>query len=550
MASAMSSDNPTMHRALLISEIFSNIIGHITVDERPGVWPVEYVSSSSPTLFALALTCRAFSEQALDALWNNFKGVEPFMRCAGITFAPQKRLREDREYPIVSLFSRRNTYSSLISQVLTEAQLAIIAHYGYRVRSLEVSMNYWRRNCLAQSFLRALAGSSEVLVPNLRSLEIGFPCESLHLVSPLLGPRLQNFSISIRDYEKDSHHLRAVFQCLPLYCPSLESLTVFKFNHLFRERDVPFTLPMSQAIQKMTKLRSVTVPAITKDALVYLGGLSSVTDISSHLPTGADLEDILGSSHGQILFENVDSVDWEIKEWRDVEVFARLWPHKLTSMTLRSEVKFDPGLLQVLCDSLHVREAFRNLQSIYLSEPLPCRLSSSTVITIDTIRSLFYLSQLRVVDIDMRSCMSIGANDLMEMAEAWRRLEVLLLNKTDGSMSRAAPTPQWITVPEVVKFVELCPSLKNLCIGITLSTVEYDYDMDKPSLCALEPRNSDSRLQALTLKYPRDEEYIQKTYSSDFDILFSKLFPRVHPSQGLRILQPDSIEPHIQHSDP
>ncbi|KAG1863156.1 hypothetical protein F4604DRAFT_1902529 [Suillus subluteus] len=518
-----------MHRALLISEILSNIISHISVDERPGVWPVEYVTSSAPTLFALALTCRAFSEQALDALWNNFKGVEPFMRCAGITSAPQKGLQKDKEYPIIP----------------TEAQLAIIARYGHRVRSLELGMNYWRRNYLAQSFLRTIAGSSEVLVPNLRSLEIGFPCELLHLVPPLLGPHLQHFFISIRDYEKGSHHLRTVFQCLPLYCPSLESITVLKSHHLSRERDAPFILPMSYAIQKMPKLRSVTVPAITKDALVYLGGLSSVTDISSHLPTGTDLEDILGSSRGQIIFENIDSVDWEIKEWRDVEVFARLWPHKLTSMTLRSEAKFDPSLLQVLFDSIHVREAFRNLECICLSESFPCRLSSSIVITIDTIRPLFYLSQLRVVDIDTRSCMSIGANDLVEMAEAWRCLEVLLLNKTDGSMSGAVPMPQWVTVPEVVRFIELCPNLKKLCIGITLSTVDCDYDMDKASLCALEPRNSDSRLEALTLKYPRDEEYIRKIYSSDFEILFSKLFPRMNQLHSLQILQSDSIEPHI-----
>ncbi|KAG1809039.1 hypothetical protein EV424DRAFT_176368 [Suillus variegatus] len=528
----MSSVN-TMHRALLISEILSNIISHISVDERPGVWPFEYVTSSKPTLFALALTCRAFSEQALDALWNNFKGVEPLMRCPGIIPAPQKSLQEDQCYPIIP----------------TETQLAIIARHGHRVRSLRVGTNYWRRDYITQAFLRTMAGSFKVLVPNLRSLEIGFPCGLLHLVPPLLGPRLQHFFINIRDYEKNGHHLHTVLQCLPSYCPSLESLVVLKSYHLFREREPPFVLPMSHAIQKMPKLRTVTVPAITKDALVYLGGLPSVTNISSHLPAGSDLEDILGSSRNPKLFENVDSVDWEIKEWRDVEVFTRLWPHKLTSMTLRSEVKFDPSLLQVLCDSLHVREAFKNLQYIYLSEPIPCRLSSSIIITINTIRSLFHLSQLRVVDIDTRSCLSIGANDLVEMAEAWHFLEVLLLNKTDGSMSGAAPTPQWITVPEVVGFVELRPSLKRFCIGITLSTIDDDYDMDKASLHALRPRNSDSRLKDLTLKYPRDEEYIRQTYSSDFEILFSKLFPRVnqlHPSQEFQILHSDSIEPHIQ----
>jgi hypothetical protein len=109
--------------------------------------------------------------------------------------------------------------------------------------------------------------------------------------------------------------------------------------------------------------------------------------------------------------------------------------------------------------------------------------------------------------------------------------------------------PQWITVPEVVSFVEQRPSLKSLCIGITLSTVDDDYDMDEASLRALVPRDSESRLVSLTLKYPRDEEYIRKTYSSDFGILFSKLFPRMNrlrPSQVPQILQSDSIEPSLQ----
>jgi hypothetical protein len=541
-----------MHHALLISEILSNIISHITVDEQPGVWPVEYVKSSAPTLFALALTCRAFSEPALDALWKDFKGVEPLMRCAGMIPAPQKKLQGDKDYFIVNpLFFRKNTHGLLMSQIPTKAQLSIIARYGHRVRSLNVGMSYCRPDYPTQSFLRIMAGTSGVLVPNLRSLEIGLPCKLLHMVPPLLGLRIQRFVITVCDYEQDSENVDTVFQYLPLYCPSLESLTVLHSCHLFRDRahNVPYVLPMSHAIQKMPKLRVVNVPAITKDALVYLGGLPSVTEISFRLPTGSDFEDILDSSRNPVLFENVDDVDWEIKEWRDVEVFTRLWPHKLTSMALRSEVKFDPSLLQVLCDSLHVREAFRNLQCIYLSENTPCQLSSSTIITLDTIRPLFYLSHLRVVDIDTRSCMSIGANGLVEMAEAWQFLEVLLLNKMVGSMSGAAPMPQWITVPEVVSFVEQRPSLKSLCIGITLSTVDDDYDMDEASLRALVPRDSESRLLSLTLKYPRDEEYIRKTYASDFGILFSKLFPRMNrlrPSQVPQILQSDSIEPSLQ----
>ncbi|KAG1748172.1 hypothetical protein EDB19DRAFT_1946282 [Suillus lakei] len=455
-----------MPRALLISEILSNIISYISVDERPNFWPVEYVASSAPTLFSLALTCRAFLQQALDALWHTLISIEPLMRCAGIIPAPQKRLQEENDYPIAK-FNRSP------------------------VRSLEVGMGCWRRNHHVESFLRTLACSLKVLVPNLRSLEIAWACELLHLVTPPLGPRLQHLLIGIRDCEKDDHHSHTVIQSLHSSCPSLESLTVFESNRLYDTRHAPFVLPVSHAIQKMPKLRTVTVPAITKDAPVYLGGLASFTDISSRLPTGSDLKDILDSSRGPILFENVDNV------------------------------KFDPSLLQALFDSLHTREAFKNLQCIHLSDPRWARFLDIPVITIDTIRPLFYLRHLRVVDIDTKRCLSIGANDLAEMAEAWPCLEVLFLNKTDGSMSGWAPMPVWVTLSGVISLVELYPCLKELHISITLCTVDDDYDMEEASLRALEPRNSDSRLETLMMRYPRGEEDVFEDYFQAFPKAFS-----------------------------
>jgi hypothetical protein len=282
------------------------------------------------------------------------------------------------------------------------------------------------------------------------------------------------------------------------------------------------------------------VPAITKDALTYLGGLSSFTSIKTRLPTGSDLEDILNSSRSPILFENFNSVDWEIEEWRDVEVFTRLWPHKLTSISLRSEFIFDPSLLQAFFDSLHVREAFRNLQCIRLTDFANYDVPIGTVITIDTIRPLFYLSHLRVVEINTASCRSIGEDELEEIGQAWPCLEVLLFNESNGFMPNAPLIPLRVSLSDVVRFVERYPRVRQLSIGITISSVNDDYDMEEASLRALEPRDSNSRLNFLVLKYPPNEENMQRTYQSRFDILLKKLFPRLGPdSPDSPLLQPD-----------
>ena len=57
-----------MHHALEIQEILSNIFGHFS-------------RSESSHLLALAITCRAFKEPALDVLWADLDNLSPLVRC-------------------------------------------------------------------------------------------------------------------------------------------------------------------------------------------------------------------------------------------------------------------------------------------------------------------------------------------------------------------------------------------------------------------------------------------------------------------------------------
>ncbi|KAG1858489.1 hypothetical protein F4604DRAFT_1182927 [Suillus subluteus] len=500
----------SMSRALFVSEIFSNIISYISADET-------YVHTKNPpsfsrnTLYALALTCRTFSEQALDALWESIESIIPLMKCGGIIVSPNTALGSgDHVIP-------------------TESQLAIICRYANRVRFLKMSFHDWPHP--VQSFLQTLAYSSKVLMPNLRDLRV--TCDLVHLLRPLLGPHLQRLSINVStavNYRRDLYFwqrisLHMILRSLPTTCPSLES---FDFHLDFSSRpdpwDAPLALPVSYAIKNLRKLRTVNVPAITKDALTYLGGLSSFTSIKTHLPTCSDLEHVFGSSRGHILFENLESVDWKIAGWRDVEMFTCLWPRNIIAMSLRSEAKFNPGLLQALFDSLHTREAFRNLQCIRLFELSP---SLSTglfqfveiVITIDVIRPLFYLSALRVVEFDTGSSISLNEDDLKEMAEAWPCLEVLLLNETYGCHD---PKPPGVTLAGVVRFVELCPRLTKLGINFTLNDVGKDFDFGNLHILGSRASNT---LEYLTLG-SRAEEHVWTSHYSRLNMLVKKLFPR------------------------
>lgn len=57
-----------MHRCLLVAEIFSHITYFSTADTRGG-------SYGKTEVYRLALTCRAFSEPALDAVWREIDSL-------------------------------------------------------------------------------------------------------------------------------------------------------------------------------------------------------------------------------------------------------------------------------------------------------------------------------------------------------------------------------------------------------------------------------------------------------------------------------------------
>lgn len=61
------------HRALLVPDILLVIFEHVN-HEKISRW-------SRKSLAALASTCKAFHEPAMDLLWANMDGIEPLLGC-------------------------------------------------------------------------------------------------------------------------------------------------------------------------------------------------------------------------------------------------------------------------------------------------------------------------------------------------------------------------------------------------------------------------------------------------------------------------------------
>ncbi|KAG1751506.1 uncharacterized protein EDB91DRAFT_1078276 [Suillus paluster] len=115
---------------------------------------------------------------------------------------------------------------------------------AHRVRFIIMPTYGWSR--LVQSFLQTLAFSAKILMPNLRGFHGYVIPDLFHLLRPLLGLRLQNFS---------------------------EDCNARGFTTLNDTWDAHSARAASHSIQNLQKLRTITVPAIAKDALAHLGGL-------------------------------------------------------------------------------------------------------------------------------------------------------------------------------------------------------------------------------------------------------------------------------------
>jgi hypothetical protein len=70
-----------MHHALEIEEILSNIFAYCSYSEEIPFLLICHREKTSPELAALARTCRAFTEPALDALWRELIDLSPLARC-------------------------------------------------------------------------------------------------------------------------------------------------------------------------------------------------------------------------------------------------------------------------------------------------------------------------------------------------------------------------------------------------------------------------------------------------------------------------------------
>ncbi|OJA13364.1 hypothetical protein AZE42_04504 [Rhizopogon vesiculosus] len=247
-----------VHVCLLPTEILLDIFTIIRDDEA-FIWMRP--SRDYSTIAALARTCRAFKEPALDVLWKNMDRLKPL-----ISYLPE------------GVKVATNGEMSLRRPPFAEEWM-IFSQYAHRIHSLTIY--YAGLDEISDLVAEALAfAPSSVMLPNLRTLEWLDDRDSFFpLLRTLLVPTITSITLSARLWLpwKPSSSKSAVLASLGSRCPSIRKLHCVYGDSCEISDTVSDTV--SEAVRGYHKLVHLTTGVLDAQALTHLASLPSLKSL-------------------------------------------------------------------------------------------------------------------------------------------------------------------------------------------------------------------------------------------------------------------------------
>ncbi|KAF8557179.1 hypothetical protein OG21DRAFT_1457942, partial [Imleria badia] len=398
-----------MHHALQIQEILLNLFDYCRLPS--------YITMRKETadLPALARTCRAFKEPALDVLWKTLYDPSPLAQC----------LPEASHHSEIAILQGTGTHYSF-SRWLTQVEWGILRSYARRVRSMHDSNLSFRG--LDWESVRTLLNppTTEPLFPNLRDLYCDFATPIEHL---LYMPFPSLTSLHVESVPEESiHAFQGSVESFSTFSPNISRLTIN-----LSQPDTTFSKFFSNCICRWRNLQTVSCPEVTLDvdALAHLSRTSTLTEVTFMLGDTLPNQIIPSESplfssnmHALTLYsELLDSISRLISRTRlpaitDFGAYIDNCPSK-------QDLSFFLAGLQT-SGIAYTIETFRFTQSRFRGTVHRSELD------LEDLRPCMAFSNLRHITLSIRWNVRLTDNDLLELASAWPRLEWLQINTTWG----------------------------------------------------------------------------------------------------------------------
>ncbi|KAI9571743.1 hypothetical protein HD554DRAFT_1815288 [Boletus coccyginus] len=416
-----------MHHALFISEIFREICGMMAQSSLP----------------AVARTCHALYDPALDELWRDLYSIYPFV------------------YLLAQAMPGENQQTSV--QSLTSQQWTTLRRYSARTRSLYMCMiddlpYFDRFPCLSNP------PDPDSFFPNLRTVA-WYPdnhLSMLPLFRLLCGPALTSLSV---EFATDPASLAMVAD-LGVLCPNITNISVSPLNDALSD---DLMNALSTSICHWNDLKHVACDDLTVPAI-------------EHLSQSRNLESLTASASARMssFSQTLSAQELSFPRLQHLHLYTTLLSTTTTCLRgLRLGLKefrlhlFDA---EVFLGSSCLRDLFMALvdtcshasfRKLYLCIIYPSFPSPNSASTIRDVRPLFSFSHLRVLSLEGLSTFTFDDDDIAELASAWPNIEELALSTFVDHPIASLPTFQ-----SLICLVHSCSKLRAL--SLVIDTTKLD----------------------------------------------------------------------------
>ncbi|KAH7930244.1 hypothetical protein BV22DRAFT_66416 [Leucogyrophana mollusca] len=448
-----------MHRSLLIAEIQLSIFDQVfNVDRRP----------DRKTLAALARTCRAFTETALDVQWRHLDFFVRVIQCL------------PRDLWNLDAGSDGNISVLTFQRTMIPSDWAVFQKYARRVRFVMgpgavTHSNPGRAISIdGQVFIALCSAPAPIpLLPNLTSLNWNLRARGhIHILWRLISPSLTSLMLCVQASTLTSPRDLSLLALLGHVCPSLKEFHVVGAGDA---RGVVHALTWS--VCRMQNLTAITNHHLGSEAILHLARLPSLTHLTISIPPN---------------FNPISTVLHLRKP-----AFSSLRELNVCSDTLVRTTAFlklidvAPEVVVARANSASGAVVVADLFATLASSCSPnavhnVRISDITYPSIEVdpqdytiglqeLRPLLRFAKLRHLHLDTECSFALDDTTLLEMAKAWPNIVVLSLNRYARWDIAAQVTPLGF-----LTLLQRCPNLAELSIAIDFSSIDSELPLDRP----------------------------------------------------------------------
>ncbi|KAN0091471.1 hypothetical protein V8E55_005037 [Tylopilus felleus] len=420
-----------MHRALQIEDILYSIFHHFVPVVDMDMLRCE-LPDSDPVLPALARTCRAFKEPAMNALWMVLNDLSPLVTC--IKASRQLSSRDKR-------FFRRHP-------PLTQTDWDSIQSYTRRVRCI----HDFRWLPRLHKYLKLLSNppSTEPLFPNLRYLCCRYDEMTMHLLN-LPFPSLIYLEIAFQNPKL----FRESFKSFPKLWPNIRELS-------FHLEDQSGSIEPNYIChwQNLCSVDAHFCPLDMND-LEHLSRMPALTKLEFALRrTLPDFNTPLSFSnlrHLTLYSNSLPSISRLLLQIRlpaitDFDVWIEDCPSKQELASFFAGVRAS--------NAGHTIKQFGLIQERRLSREV------RSALDMEDMRPCMEFRNLCGIAFRINYNVCLTNSDLLTLASVWPKLEYLQINASWGWKSQYGVTPGGL-----VQLLQMCPLLN--CIILRLDTQGY-----------------------------------------------------------------------------